>query len=216
MAKKTSPKKMYQLKVTLRGSKPPIWRRIVLPDDIDLEELHYILQTLMGWNNSHLHQFLVVGKPISRVELSRLLREDLDVDPATVRGETYYSDPRFELENTQDESNTRLDKIAPAEKSKLAYWYDFGDDWWHDIVVEKIRDKVRGEPLLACTAGKLACPPDDSGGVWGYYDQLEAFADPEHENHRDVVEWLGKDFDPEHFDVDEINRRFKKVFGPEK
>ena len=124
MAKKSTPKKMFQLKVTLRGSKPPIWRRIVVPGDVYLDELHAILQVLMGWTNSHLHQFLVVGKPLSRQELVRLIREDLDIDPGVVRGETYYSDPSFELDNTQDETTARLDKIAPAEKSKLSYWYN--------------------------------------------------------------------------------------------
>ena len=171
---------IYQIKVTLRHSKPPIWRRILVPSDITLAELHDILQAVMGWCDAHLHQFIVEG--------------------------TYYGvpDPDDYVE-VKDERQMRLNQIVPGVKYKFVYEYDFGDSWEHELLVEKILPLEEGVRYPSCIKGKRSCPPEDVGGVWGYALFLEAMRDPEHPEHEDYVEWIGDEFDSEAFDLDEIN-----------
>jgi hypothetical protein len=179
-AKRTSDTPIYQIKVTLEYSKPPIWRRFLVPGDITLAKLHYVLQMVMGWTNSHLHQFIVGG--------------------------TYYGEPHpdygFEM---RDERRVRLNQIAPREGFKFGYEYDFGDSWLHQVLVEKVLPPEPGQRYPVCIKGRRACPPEDVGGVWGYDDFLEAIRDPDHPEHEDYWEWIGGEFDPEAFDLDEIN-----------
>lgn len=99
----------------------------------------------------------------------------------------------------------RWPKSAPKVKSKLIYEYDFGDGWEHTIEVQKIYEPEPGVKYPVCLAGKKACPPEDCGGIWGYYDLLNAIADPKHEMHAEMVEWLGDSFNPDAFDLDEVN-----------
>ncbi len=172
---------VYQVKVTLKGSRPPIWRRLLISGDTDLGKLHRILQVAMDWGDEHLHVF------------------------RTSRGE--YSDPRARVEGTRDEKRVTLADVAPAEKSKLVYEYDFGDSWEHEIVVEKVLPAQAGTQYPVCVAGKRSAPLEDSGGVWGYANLVEALSDPNHEDHEDMLEWAGEGFDPEAFDLDEVNDR---------
>lgn len=181
---------IYQIKVTLKYSKPPIWRRLEVPGQTRLDKLHLILQAAMGWWNAHLHQFIV--------------------------GQTYYGEPHPDYDmwgpEMLDESKYRLNQIAPREKSKFVYEYDFGDSWEHTILVEKILPPEKGVSYPRCIKGKRACPPEDVGGVWGYAEFVEAITDPNHPDHADMLEWVGDDFDPEAFDLAEINealQRFK-------
>lgn len=109
------------------------------------------------------------------------------------------------------EDETSLEQAAKA-KSKLRYEYDFGDDWQHDIVVERVDARSPDEPAIACVAGKRSGPPEDSGGPWGYMETVKAFADESHEDHADIRDWLGDDFDPEAFDIDRINAKLAKAF----
>ncbi|MDP9314400.1 MAG: plasmid pRiA4b ORF-3 family protein [Chloroflexota bacterium] len=173
---------IYQLKVTLYDSKPPIWRRIQVPATVTLGQLHRILQVVMGWTDSHLHQFIV--------------------------GDSYYGipDPEWARE-VKHEQRARLSQVAHQEKAKLIYEYDFGDDWLHDIVVEKIFPPEAGKHYPVCVKGKRACPPEDCGGIWGYASFLEAISDPSHPEHAEMLEWVGGAFDPEAFDVEEVNRQ---------
>ena len=121
-------------------------------------------------------------------------------------GNTSYGQPDSELDDwMQDERRVRLAQIAPAEKSKFRYEYDFGDDWHHIVVVEKISPVERGKTYPVCLAGKRACPPEDCGGPWGYSEFLEAISNPEHEQHEELLEWIGGEFDPEVFDVATVN-----------
>jgi hypothetical protein len=179
----------FQLKVVLLGSKPPIWRRLIVLADATLGDLHWIVQGAMGWTNSHLHQFY-------------------DED------RTYYSDPEFELEDAEDESKVSLSELLREPKDRIIYEYDFGDSWAHQIELEKILPQESAKRQAMCVAGKRAGPPEDCGGVWGYADFLEAIKDPEHESHEDMLEWIGGEFEPEHFDIDEVNRSLKKVLRP--
>ena len=176
---------IYQIKVTLRHSKPPIWRRILVPGDITLAQLHDILQAVMGWYDAHLHQFIVEG--------------------------TYYGvpDPDDYVE-VKDERQIRLNQIVPGIPYKFVYEYDFGDSWEHELLVEKVLPPDKGTRYPVCIKGRRACPPEDVGGVWGYALFLEAIRDADHPEHEDYVEWIGGEFDPEAFDLDEINALISK------
>jgi hypothetical protein len=171
---------LYQIKVTLRGSNPPIWRRLVVAADTRLSTLHNILQAAMGWENDHLHGFQVGRRWIG--------------EPA--------EDPWHEADG---ERKLKLSDVAPAAKSKLRYQYDFGDSWDHDIVVEKVLPPESDVQAPACIAGARACPPEDVGGVWGYQWFLEAIQDPSHPEHEERLEWVGDNFDPEAFDPEKVN-----------
>jgi hypothetical protein len=213
MARK-SPARIYQLKVTLAGTKPPVWRRLVVPGDIRLHELHDVLQNAMGWTDSHLHQFIVKSDQpkLTRAQVDEMYRRGKWPSPAEVSGLRYLSDPAFGMEEVEDETKVRLDALAPGPRAKFVYEYDMGDSWQHQILVEKILDPDPGTTCSPhCVDGALACPPEDCGGVWGYYDLLDAVADPKHPGHEDRLEWLGGDFDPEHFRADEVNRYLAKL-----
>ncbi len=179
-------KKIYQIKVTLKDTKPPIWRRIEVTEDISLDRLHNIIQAAMGWDDYHLHQFIIdrnyYGKP----------------------------DPEFGSD-MEDEQNIRLSQISLKEKSKFIYEYDFGESWLHEILIEKILPVKEGVKYPLCIKGKRACPPEDVGGPWGYADFLETINDPENPEHEDMLEWAGDSFDPEAFNLDEVNARLAEM-----
>jgi len=171
---------IFRLKVTLRGSKPPIWRRFLVPGDISLKRLHDSLQAVMGWPDSHLHQF-------------------------EARGVCYgTSDREFGVKRVS-ENKTTIGQVLRNTKDRLTYGYDFGDGWFHDVVLEEVLEFGQGGPYPIVEAGKRACPPEDVGGVYGYLNFLEALADPNHPEHRDMIDWAGAAFDPEAFDVGEAN-----------
>jgi len=181
-AESRTPSSIYQIKVTLKDSRPSIWRRVQVPGDILLSRLHAVLQIVMGWTNSHLHQFKVDGR--------------------------YYGKPAPELADmieVIDERQVRLNQIAPSVKARFVYEYDFGDSWEHELVIEKILPPEKGVQYPRCMDGKRACPPDDVGGVWGYQDFLDAMRDPHHPEHEDMVEWIGGEFDPKAFDLRGVN-----------
>ena len=183
MVRKARPTEIYQIKVTLKGSKPPIWRRLLVPSDVTLGHLHHIIQVAMGWFNAHLHQFIVGG-------------------------DTYYgvADPDYDdWIEMLDERAFTLKDVAPGEKSRFDYEYDFGDSWEHVVLVEKVLPPDPEQAYRVCIKGRRACPPEDVGGVWGYEEFLEAIEDPDHSEHEDYLEWIGGEFDPEEFDLDETN-----------
>jgi hypothetical protein len=179
---------LYELKVTLRGSKPAIWRRLQVPGSIKLNRLHEVFQVVMGWTDSHLHQF---------------------VDPPIVysvpSGEDYTGVERL------DERRFRLADLARHEKASFTYEYDFGDGWEHDVVVEKIVSAGPEKKRAVCLAGENACPPEDCGGIWGYYELLEAVNNPKHEAHQEMLDWLGDQFDPGRFDLQEVNATLRRL-----
>lgn len=177
-------KKMYQVHIELKGSKPKIWRRILVDSDVLLPDFHKILQTTMGWSNAHLHSF-----------------SDGKVD---------YAPKEMELDYAIDSRKVRLDKILKSEKAKINYSYDFGDGWEHSITLEKILAPDTKLQIPKCTAGKSCCPPEDCGGIWGYYNMLEILKQPEHEEYEDYIDWIDDDFDPEYFDLVEINEMLQE------
>jgi Plasmid pRiA4b ORF-3-like protein len=179
---------IYQLKVTLDGIKPPIWRRIQVSGDISLFKLHKIIQAAMGWEDYHLHQFMV--------------------------GEDHYTIPSPEDPwpmETKNEKQAKLFLVVPIKKTRFIYEYDFGDSWYHIILVEKILHPEERQKHPVCLAGKRSGPPEDCGGIGGYYEFLEAIGNPKHPSHEDMLEWAGGDFDSERFDMEEINRLLSKI-----
>ena len=175
---------IYQLKITLKDIKPPIWRRLLVPD-CSLDGLHEVIQAAMGWENYHLYDFEVGGE--------------------------HYTDPRgMDDLDMEDASRAKLGQLAPEAKAKLRYTYDFGDNWQHEVLVEKVVSPEEGRTYPACIAGKRACPPEDCGGPWGYMEFAEAIKDPEHERHEEFLEWRGE-FDPEAFAVDVVNKNLKRL-----
>lgn len=178
----SAPGSIHQLKLTLKGLRPPIWRRLQVPSDVTLARLHEIVQAAMGWEDYHLHEFRIGG--------------------------TTYGDPRILDDfDIRSERTARLDRVAPEPGTKIAYRYDFGDSWEYEILVEKVLPAEAGVHYPRCLTGKRSGPPEDCGGVWGYADLIEIMADPKHPEHAERLEWLGSPLDPERFDLDEVNRR---------
>jgi hypothetical protein len=182
------PAKEYQLNVALMETHPPIWRRLRVPGDTTLARLDRIIQTAMGWTNSHLHTFTAGG--------------------------VLYAAPSPEWDiPVKDERRVRLDRIASAEGEAFVYEYDLGDSWRHQVVVEEVRVKSGDAAVLLCLAGARACPPEDCGGVQGYYQTLKILRDPRHEEYQDRKTWIetmtGGPFDPDAFDVEAVNGALK-------
>lgn len=183
--RKSSTDEIYQIKVTLLWTKPPIWRRLLIPADLTLAKVHDVLQSAMGWEQSHLHEFRV-GR-----------RRYGEPDPYE-RG--------FGMENQIDERKVRLHEVLGRVGAKAVYTYDFGDSWEHGLVLEK---RLPTDPSLAypsCIGGQRACPPEDCGGLPGFYQLLEAIQDPDHEQHEELLEWVGEEYDPEAFSMETVNR----------
>jgi hypothetical protein len=189
-----SPDRLCQLKITLQHSNPPIWRRIVTRRDTPMDILHYIIQFAMGWENCHLHEFTVGSR-------KNLIRIGPGRDSFFPGG-----DP-----DVIDESTCTLDELLATKARKFLYIYDFGDDWFHEIAVEKSPPPDPAFKHPVCLEGENACPPEDSGGLWGYYSMLETAADPNHPEHEHIVEWLGEDFDATKFDLKKANRSLKRI-----
>lgn len=191
-----APEKIYTLNVELLGSKPPIWRRIQVADTTRLSGLHEIIQTIMPWENDHLHEFELKG-----------------ARGGGRRGPHNPFNAMFYESDEMNESSVVLGGIIRRKGQKLLYTYDLGDCWRHQITVEATGKPEPGARYPVCTAGKRACPPEDCGGMWGYYNMLEAVADPDDEDHEHFLEWLGEGFDPEAFDLESVNKRLKAYFG---
>jgi hypothetical protein len=179
--------RVYQLKITLKHIRPPIWRRLQVRGDITLAQLHRFLQVAMGWSDSHLHLFR-----IAKTEYSQ-------PDP---------EDP-FWGRSAVDEGSVALAEVAPSEGSRFLYLYDFGDDWEHDIRVEQILVRQAGQVYPVCVEGRRACPPEDCGGSPGYGRLLKVLRNPRHPEHVSLLEWVGGSFDPEAFDLEGVNRRLR-------
>jgi hypothetical protein len=172
--------KIYQIKISLAESKPEIWRRVLVSGKTTLSKLHRIIQMLMLWEDYHLHEF-------------------------TIEGIRYTVPDPEEMEPYKDEKRFHLYQAALKEGMTFLYIYDFGDDWIHNITVEKILDndeRFVGKPL--CIGGALSGPPEDCGGIYGYYETLKAAKNKRHPEYKLNKEWLGK-FDPEEFNLGSIN-----------
>ena len=177
-----SPASIYELKITLRDTRPPIWRRIRVRGDVTLFKLHSILQYVMGWTDSHMHQF--------------------------VRGAKTYGKVDREFPECENEKKVLLSQVLHKPKDSMVYEYDFGDGWEHVVVLEQALEAQPGGKYPYVVEGKRACPPEDCGGTGGYERLLHVLAQPRHPEHAEMVEWVGGSFDPEAFDAGDINRGF--------
>ena len=180
--------KIYQVKITLKYVRPPIWRRVQVRGDITLAKLHEIIQIAMGWFDSHLHQFRM--------------------------GKVYYGTPdidEFSELNLKDDSKAQLGRVLTKLKQKLIYEYDFGDGWEHEILLEKILPPEPGVRYPRCIGGARACPPEDCGGTGGYANFVTAIGDPNHEEYDEYLDWIGGEFDPEEFELDEVDAALKHI-----
>jgi hypothetical protein len=178
---KKVPSSVFQIKVMLQDIEPEVWRRLLVPGDIDLGKLHMVINEGMGWTNSHLHMF-------------RLRDRKFGDTQAPDSGELHIDDER----------KVRLDGLVGAGQT-LAYDYDFGDGWRHEVAIEKAVDFDRRWTLPLCIGGARACPPEDCGGPPGYANLLAALADDDHDQHDELLKWVGGYFDPEGLDVNRVN-----------
>jgi hypothetical protein len=185
---------VYEIKITLLGIDPPIWRRIRI-EECTLDQLHRHIQCAMGWTNSHLHQFVV----------DRRIYGDPDL----------LGDGAMEAE-ILDSTQTPVSRIKSGKSCpvKFLYEYDFGDGWEHEVRIERSLKREPGKRCPACLDGARNCPPEDVGGVWGYMDYLHALGDPTHEEHESRLEWNGP-FDPEQFDAGAVTRQLRRGLGLE-
>ena len=180
----------FQFRIQLKNvQKPPVWRRVIVPESFTFEQFHVVIQESFGWGNYHLFQFSPSG---------------------------YGSEPIIAIPSDDDwgkpaknASKTRLSSVFKTENQKYTYIYDFGDDWEHNILLEKILPDTALK--ASCLAGKGACPPEDCGGAWGYERLKEILKDPNHKEHKEMKEWIGiedvKDrFHPDEFDLEYVNK----------
>jgi Plasmid pRiA4b ORF-3-like protein len=183
---------VYEIKATLVGIEPPIWRRLQVPSTMLLCCLHDCLQALLGWTDSHLHQFERDGKVWSVPE--------------------WYKDEDIKISN---ESRTPLNRVLKVEGDSIVYKYDFGDNWLHEVALEKIVpcDSALIRPV--CLAGERSCPPEDVGGVWGYNEFLEVIFEPGHEEFDHYRGWADG-FQPEYFDLPKVNETLSRMRWPKR
>lgn len=178
----------FQLKITLKGSKPLIWRRVIVDSDLLLEDMHSLIQTVMPWEECHLHQFM--------------------------HNNNYYASAE---EDAIDYSEIKLSDLIASEKDNLMYTYDFGDGWDHKIVLEKILPPTESKVRAEYVKGANACPPEDCGGIYGYANILEVLKDPANEEYEDMRDWLGledgEEFDPKHIALNKeyVNNTLNKM-----
>lgn len=192
----------FRVRLDLKGTKPPVWRRLELPGDLTLDRLHLVIQHAMGWSDAHLHHFRGGSDPRAGYFLTQYDIEE-------------------EGEEGVDEADVRLDQVVRKKGDKLWYDYDFGDDWEHVLAVEQVLESPPDSATLV--AGKLACPPEDCGGVWGYTELAEwvrggydASAVPgPFESAEHAHEWLPIDWHPDEFDLAEAQQLLGRWLAPE-
>ena len=190
---------VYQFKISIDDINPLIWRQIQVPETYSFWDLHVAIQDVMPWQDYHLHRFEIVD-PCTKMKVEIGIPDEEWMDTKELPGWEQKIAEYFSMENNSAD-----------------YIYDFGDDWYHKIKLEKIlaRDKNINYPV--CVAGERACPPENCGGVCGYENLLQAIKNPKHEQHRELLEWIGGKFDPEFFEPKKIkfdnpDKRWKIAF----
>ncbi len=185
--------RVARIRIELRHSQPKIWRRVEVPLSYTLISLHKVIQAAFGWHGGHLFEFEIRGRSFS---------ESADQDP-------FLSDP-FGW-NPEDAGKIRLGAIVDWGIKKFNYTYDFGDDWRHIITILRVMDSNPDTDYPALVAGARCAPVDDIGGIWGFYNFVEAAGDPNHPDREEYKEWpvapSMDDFDPEEFDGESVRFR---------
>lgn len=187
---------IYELRITLQEIRPPIWRLVQVPNTLPLNRLHDVLQTVIGWTDSHLHRFEKDGKHWGVPEPD----EDDSIEII-------------------DERRTTIGALLTTPGDSMLYVYDFGDNWRHNVELEKIL-RASGVVRPVCLAGERHCPPEDVGGVPGYAEFLEVIFEPGHEEYEHYVRWAGGPsplnrsvgrFQPEGFDMMAVNKTLSRM-----
>jgi hypothetical protein len=181
---------IFQLRIALLAIEPPIWRRIQVPGTMTLPRVHRVFQVVMGWTDSHLHEFVVRGQRYGQMSRD---------------GGPYHVIP---------ERSIPLYEVIHLALARFEYRYDLGDGWQHEVQIEQELEREPGAHYPRCLDGARACPPEDCGGFGGYGELIEAIRDPRHERHEELLEWLGGGFDPEAFDLDAVNHRLRRFRSP--
>ena len=181
---------IVRLKIVLADTEPPIWRRVEVPAALTLKDLHAVIQAAMGWQDYHLYQFHVGRQTIAGPGMGG---EGFGVPRAIGAG------------------RVRLDEFAANGIKRFVYVYDMGDSWEHRLQIERLlaADPSASYPRLV--DGALRCPPEDVGGIPGFYEFLEAIADPKHPDHDDRIEWYGGPFDPADMDAARIHKDLARI-----
>lgn len=174
---------ILQLKIKLVWSNPSIWRRVLVDSETTFNEFHNIIQIIMDWQWAHLYNFTVGNIRIGGVQ--------------------------YGAEDMYDAGSTQLKELITKEKQKISYLYDFGDSWEHEILVEKILPKDTKITYPVCTGGKSNTPPEDCGGIYGFYDILEIIKDKNNEQREEMLDWLGEEYEANYFNLKEINHNLK-------
>lgn len=190
----------FQFKIQLKDiTEPPVWRRVVVPEQFTFLRMHQLIQTAFGWDDYHLFQFSPNGYGSGPV--INIPHEDDDSFGAGI-----FDKP--------DAAETKLQDIFKTEKQHFVYIYDFGDDWKHLMTLEKITD----EKMLraALLDGKGCCPPEDCGGAWGYENLKDVMANPKHPEYKEMKNWLSqvmgiRKFDADYFNLEETKKLVVKI-----
>lgn len=187
--KKPPYKNVYQFKIILRYTKPPVWRRIQVPESYTFYDLHVAIQDAMGWTDSHLHNF------------TNKSSRDRDWKTPEILIDCPYSVDEFMIEESSFyTTEVPLKQFFKKKDDKMYYTYDFGDNWEHEIILEKILPKQQGLNYPICIDGRLGCPLEDCGGIPGYYDCIKALKG----NNQDLLDWIDDEWDPDYFDPEEV------------
>lgn len=186
---------ILRLKIVLADTEPPIWRRVEVPAEMTLKELHAVIQGAMGWENAHLYQFHVGRETIAGPGLG---------------GGGWGASPSIGA------GRLRLQDLAARGIKRFSYVYDMGDSWEHSIRIERSSSADPAASYPRLVDGALHCPPEDVGGVPGFYALLDAMSDTKHPDHDDRMEWYGGRFDPEEFDIERVRKDLNRIAGRRK
>ena len=177
-----------QFKIELEEISPPVWRRILVPSDYNFWDLHVAIQDSMGWQDYHVHHFEIKGK--GKIKMTQIGMPDFSGS-----GDLPEVFPGWEI---------MMYKYFSDLGVKAKYFYDYGDGWVHNITLEGYLYREKGIKYPACIAGERTCPPEDCGGVHGYYNVLQTLADPKHNDHKSMKQWVGRNWNPELFNKDKV------------
>jgi Plasmid pRiA4b ORF-3-like protein len=185
---------ILQLKVTLIATDPPVWRRVLVPAEYSFADLHATLQDALGWTESHFHHFLTAN-PFKRNAAYKRIGPPMPEE---------FTDE----EPVLDERKEKISAWLAKPDDMVFYEYDFGDSWMHEVTLEKILPAQPKDQYPQLVDGARACPPEDCGGPCGYARVIETLADPNNEEHDEILEWLGledaSEFDPARFDPKQV------------
>lgn len=179
-----------RIKISLDTTNPLIWRELLVPVDITFYKLHHSIQLAMGWKNAHLFEFKIEGYRI---------------------GEIFENLEELDDSHIIDAKETKLTDLIDKEGESFKYEYDFGDGWCHSIILEKYESPDHTQQLPFCISGALKCPPEDCGGITGFYDFLFILSNKRHPEYKDTKVWAGGKFDPAEFDVTKVNKQLKSI-----